>query len=235
MSTEAKYKGLMADIPEDARPREKALALGMGALSDVELMAIVFSTGIKGKGVMDLCRDILGEYGYHLSKISSMPARDFIRNHKGIGPAKALTLLAGIELGLRAAADAVKVEEKKITSSQTAFDYMQHHLYNLDHEEFWVLLLRNNLTPMREFRVGQGGIAATFVDVKLIMKEALLSNATSMMLFHNHPSGALEASAQDRALTKKIVDAARYFDIRVLDHIIVGKSKYFSFHDEGLM
>ena len=88
---------------------------------------------------------------------------------------------------------------------------------------------------MREFRVGQGGIAATFVDVKLIMKEALLSNATSMMLFHNHPSGALEASAQDRALTKKIVDAARYFDIRVLDHIIVGKSKYFSFHDEGLM
>ncbi len=235
MSDETTYTGRMADIPEDARPREKALALGMGALTDVELMAIIFSTGIKGKGVMDLCREILVNYRHHLSKIASTPARDFIKNNKGIGPAKALTLLAGIELGLRAAADAVKVEEKKMTSSATAFEYMHHHLYNLDHEEFWVLLLRQNLTPLREFRVGQGGLAATYVDVKLIMKEALLSGSPAMMLFHNHPSGSLDASAQDKALTKKIVDAARYFDIRVLDHIIIGKNDYLSFHDEGLI
>ncbi len=226
---------LIADLPGDARPREKALTNGMGALSDAELMAIVFGTGIKGKGVLALCEEILAAHGGHLSKIAGTPARDFIKQHKGIGPAKALTLLAGIELGVRAAADAVRLDDPRMASSKAAFEYMHPHLYNLDHEEFWVLMLRSNLKPLREFKAGQGGLASTAVDVKVIMREALIANAAAMMIFHNHPSGALEASPQDKALTKKIVDAAAYFGIRVLDHIIVGNNAYYSFHDEGLL
>lgn len=225
----------MASLPDDCKPREKALALGVGALTDHELMAIVFGTGIKGKNVLELCSDILATHKNHLSKIAATPARDFIKMHKGIGPAKALTLLAGIELGVRAAADALRLEEKPMNSSKLAFDYMLPHLHNIDHEEFWVLLLRQNLTPVREVKIGQGGLAATVVDVKIIIREALMSNAAALMLFHNHPSGALIPSVQDKNLTKRICDAAALFDLRVLDHIIIGNKTYFSFHDEGLL
>lgn len=225
--------GLIADMPDDQRPREKALRLGMKALSDAELMAILFSTGIKGKGVTELCKEILHEHGGHLHKIASMNARDFMKMHKGIGPAKALTLLAGIELGVRASADAITLEEQSITSSKVAFQHMNQYLYNLDHEEFWVLLLKTNLRPLKEFCVGKGGLSMTAVDPKIIIREALLNNATAMMLFHNHPSGELRPSIQDDNLTKKIVAAAQLFDIRVLDHIIIGHSDFYSYHDEG--
>lgn len=217
----------------DLLPREKALQYGIKTLSDAELMAILFGTGIKGKGVVELCKDIIDFHNGHLSKIAHTSAREFMQMHKGIGPAKALTLLAGIELGIRAASDAVTINEHAISSSQRAFDYMHRHLYNLDHEEFWVLLLRNNLKPLREFKVGQGGLSATAVDPKIIIREALLSNAASLMIFHNHPSGALKPSSQDEALTQKIVAAAKLFDLRVLDHIIVGHHNYYSFNDEG--
>ena len=226
---------LIADTPLDLRPREKALALGMKALSDEELMAIVFGTGIRGKGVVAMCEDILKAHNGHISEIARMNARDFMKAHKGIGPAKALTLLAGIELGVRAAADAIKVEEPELSSSQQAFDYMHHHLYNLPHEEFWVLLLKQNNRPLREFKVGQGGLTMTVADPRIILREALLSNSPAIMLFHNHPSGALKASRQDISLTEKIVAAAAMLEIRVLDHIIVGTNAYFSFHDEGLL
>lgn len=220
-------------LDPEAQPREKALSLGMKALTDEELMAIVFGTGIKGKNVLELCEDILSSYGGHLSKIARMPAREFIGAHKGIGPAKALTLLAGIELGVRAAADAVKVEDPTINTSAKAFDYMHEHLYNLDHEEFWVLYLRHNLKPLKAFRVGQGGRDATVVDAKIVMSQALLCGASAMMLFHNHPSGSLTPSRQDMELTRKLSEAARLLDLRVIDHIIVGFNEFLSMHDEG--
>ena len=141
---------LIADTPEELRPREKALRLGLKALSNTELMALVFSTGIKGKGVMALCDDILNSYKWHLSSIASTSASDFIKANKGIGPAKALTFLAGIELGMRAAADAITVERKQIGSSQMAYEYMKPHLSGLDHEQFWILLLNNSLLPVKE-------------------------------------------------------------------------------------
>ncbi len=224
---------LIADLPDDQRPREKALAFGMKALTDAELMAIVFGTGIKGKGVKKMCEEILIKHENHLSKIALMSARDFMKMHKGIGPAKALNLLAGIELGVRAASDAIALEEPAMTNSEVAFKYMHRHLYNLPHEEFWVLLLRNNLKPLREFKAGQGGLSMTAVDVKVIRREALLSNASALMLFHNHPSGTLKPSLEDLNLTKRIIEGAKLFDIRVLDHIIVGHSAFYSFHDEG--
>ncbi len=228
-------KSHLSGLAPDAQPREKALSLGMKALSDEELMAIVFGTGIKGKNVLELCAEILGSYGGHLSKIARMPAAEFIASHKGIGPAKALTLLAGIELGVRAASDAVKVEEPTINTSAKAFDYMHPKLYNLDHEEFWVLYLRHNLKPIKAFRVGQGGRDATVVDAKIVMSQALLCGASAMMLFHNHPSGSLTPSRQDIDLTRKLCEAARVLDLRVLDHIIVGFSDFRSMHDEGDM
>lgn len=226
---------LISQMDREARPREKALRHGIKSLTDAELMALIFSTGIKGKSVVRLCEEILGEYKGHLSKITSMDAREFMKRHKGIGPAKALTFMAALELGARAASDAVMLDDPQMTSSQAAYKYMYQRMSELDHEEFWVLLLKRNLKPMHEFRAGQGGIAETVVDVRLVMREALLAKASAMILFHNHPSGQLKPSKPDIDLTRRIVDAARYFDIRVLDHIVVGTTGYMSFNDEGLM
>lgn len=226
---------LISQMDREARPREKALRNGIKSLTDAELMALIFSTGIKGKSVVRLCEEILGEYKGHLSKITSMDAREFMKRHKGIGPAKALTFMAALELGARAASDAVMLDDPQMTSSQAAYKYMYQRMSELDHEEFWVLLLKRNLKPMHEFRAGQGGIAETVVDVRLVMREALLAKASAMILFHNHPSGQLRPSKPDIDLTRRIVDAARYFDIRVLDHIVVGATGYMSFNDEGLM
>lgn len=220
-------------IPHDMLPREKALSSGMKALSDAELMAIVFGTGIRGKNVLEMCREILDSHKGHLSKLARMSATEVRKAYKGIGDAKALTLLAGIELGVRAAADAVRLEEPVMNSSETAFRYMNEHLYNLGHEEFWVLYLRNNLTPLKAVCIGRGGLTGTAVDAKIIVREALMMNSAAMMLFHNHPSGILKPSPQDDAVTRKIKDAAALFDIRIIDHIIIGNSAYYSYHDQG--
>lgn len=226
---------LISEMDEGERPREKALRRGIKSLDDAELMALIFSTGIKGVSVVTLCEQILSQYKGHLSKIASMDAAEFMARHKGIGPAKALTLMAALELGARASADAVKISETAMSSSSAAYEYMRPMLADLDHEEFWILLLKRNLKPLREFRVGQGGLTQTVVDVRLIIREALLAKSSAMLLFHNHPSGNLRPSQPDIALTKRICDAAAYFDIKVLDHIVAGPGSYFSFNDEGLM
>lgn len=225
---------LIADTPPEQRPREKALRFGLKSLSDAELLALVLGTGIKGKGVTALCQDILNSHDGHLSRIAATSPADFISRTKGIGPAKALCFLAGIELGIRAAADAVT--ETPLSSSQKAFDYIHRHLYNLDHEEFWVVCLKQNLTPSSAFCASRGGVTSTVVDVKVIMRQALACpGCTALMLFHNHPSGNLRPSAQDDSLTTRITEAAQLLELRVLDHIIVGRNEYFSYHDEGKM
>lgn len=222
-------------MDQNLKPREKALRYGMKALTDDELMAIIFGTGTQGENVFDMCRNILRQHDGHVSKIARTQPADFVKQHRGIGPAKALTLLAGIELGLRAAADAIKLEDPPINTSDIAYRYMKPHLEGLDHEEFWVLLLRQNLTPIGEFRIGQGGLSATVVDLKILMRYALTYSASAMMIFHNHPSGGLTPSASDNTLTHKIVDAAKLFEIRVLDHLIIGRGKFYSYHDQGII
>ena len=226
---------LIADMPDDQRPREKALSQGIKSLTDAELMAIIFSTGIKGKSVVQMCEEILTDNDRHISRVANMDVREFMQRYKGIGPAKALTMRAALELGARSAADAIKVEDPPITSSSSASRYMKPYLHGLDHEEFWLLLLKRNLRAIKAVRVGQGGISFTAVDVKIVMREAIVTGASAMMLFHNHPSGNRDISQPDIALTRRICDAAKIMDIQVLDHIIFCGDSIYSFHDEGKM
>lgn len=226
---------LIREMDADERPREKALRHGIKSLSDTELMAIIFSTGIKGKSVIELSRDILTDNDRHLSKVARLSVSDMLRRYKGIGPAKAITLLAALELGSRSAADAMRIDNPVVASSEIAYNLMRHHLERLDHEEFWVILLARNGKVIREVKIGQGGITGTVVDIKLIMRSAIEDLASAMILFHNHPSGNLKPSAQDDALTKRIVEAAKYIDTHVNDHIIISDGGYYSYNDQGRM
>lgn len=224
---------LISELPEQERPREKAMRYGLKSLSDAELMAIIFSTGIKGKSVLDMCREILDDHKGHLSTIATMSCREFTEHYKGIGPAKALTLLAALELGVRAGADALKMEHTIIRSSEDSYIYMREHFYGLDHEQFWILLLRTNNEPIKAVEIGRGGLSNTAVDVRIIMREALLARAGGIIACHNHPSGNLQPSTQDISLTKRIKDAADLFGIRLLDHLIFTDSTFYSFNDNG--
>lgn len=224
---------LIREMANDERPREKAERYGIKSLTDIELMAIIFSTGLKGKSVIELSRDILKDNGDHLSKVAKLSVKEMLKRYKGIGPAKAISMLAALELGTRSAADAARLDEPTITSSEIACRYMKHHFEHLGHEEFWVLLISQSGKPIREVKIGQGGITGTAVDVKLIMKAAIDNLASAMILFHNHPSGNLSPSSQDVALTNKIKEAAKFIDTRVNDHIIVTDGGYYSFNDDG--
>lgn len=216
-------------------PREKAIAGGIKSLTDEELMAIIFGTGIQGKDVLALCRDIIGDNGGHLSRIARMDAHELMERYKGVGPAKALNLLAALEIGVRAGADARTIEDARITDSRTAFGQMKDVFYRLDHEEFWVLFLNRGNRMIKRFCVGRGGITATVVDSRIILREALLCKATGIILFHNHPSGNLTPSPQDTALTRKIKEGAALMDMLLPDHIIVCDDEYYSFSDSGTM
>lgn len=228
-------KQLERESPDNLMPREKAMAFGIKTLSDAELMALIFATGIKGKNVVRMCEDILVDNEYHISKVARMNVKEFMNRYKGIGPAKALTMLAALELGNRSAADALKVEQTQIRTSEQAYRYMKPHLDGLDHEEFWVLYLKRNNAPIRAMKIGQGGLSTTIVDIKIIMREALSANAASMMLFHNHPSGNIHPSEADITLTKRIGEAAKLFEMRVLDHLIIGLDNYYSFYESQLI
>ncbi len=224
---------LIRDMVAGERPREKALRHGIKSLTNAELMAVIFATGLKGKSVIQMSNEILQDHEGHLSKLARMSVKEIMNRYKGVGEAKALTLLAALEIGSRAAADAVSIKHVKITSSSIAVDYMRKHFGNLPHEEFWVMLLDQSAKPICELNIARGGVSATAVDVRIIMKGAVENLASAIILFHNHPSGNLTPSPQDDNVTKKIAEAAKLFDIRVNDHIIISDSGYYSYHDEG--
>lgn len=225
------------EMPDDQKPREKAMAFGLETLTDAELMAIVFATGIRGKSVLRMSEEIIAAHEGHLSLLTALDVKELCKRFKGIGPAKALTLLAGLELGVRAARDAARLEaeRKALTSPQVVWTLMKDSLQGLDHEEFWVLYLNQAGKLIRKEMVGRGGLSATVADVRLILREALLCLASSMILVHNHPSGNSTPSSQDMALTRKIKEAATYHDIRLHDHIIFTDTGFYSFHNEGRM
>ncbi len=224
---------LIREMACDDRPREKAMSQGIKSLSDAELMAILFGTGIRGKSVVELSAEILADNDNHLSNIARLSVRDFLSRYKGIGPAKAISLLAALEIGTRSAADAASIEKPVVTGADVAVRLMRRHLNGLPHEEFWVMLLSQSGRVIREVNVSRGGLTATMVDVKVVLKHAIENYTSAMILFHNHPSGSLLPSEQDDNLTRRITAAAKLMDIRVNDHIIVTDGGYYSYHDHG--
>lgn len=224
---------LIRDMVADERPREKAERLGIKALSTVELMAIIFSTGVSGKSVIQLSNEILADAEGHLSKVARLSVGELLKRYKGIGRAKALSLLAALELGSRAGADARAVSDPKVTGPEDAYQLMRQYFERLDHEQFWVMMLNRANHVIGTYCVSQGGMAATVVDVKIIMRKALEKNAQVLILAHNHPSGNMMPSAQDDSLTRRIVEAAKLFEIPVLDHLIITDAGYYSYRDSG--
>jgi DNA repair protein RadC len=218
---------------KDDQPREKLLLRGAENLSDSELLAILINQGSRDKTAVDLARDVLKLGKNSLSHLGKLNVKELMKI-KGIGQAKAITLVAALELGRRRQASPV-LEAQVITSSKDIAYYLQSYLRDHRFEVFGVIFL-NRANKVKHIEIiSEGGITGTVADPRIILKKALDEDAVSLILFHNHPSGSLRPSRADEDLTVKIKEAAKYFDIRVLDHIIVSESGYFSFADEGLV
>jgi DNA repair protein RadC len=217
---------------EEDRPREKLMLKGSSALSDAELLAILIGSGTPGESAVDLCKTILKDVHNNLNELGKLSVKD-LKKYKGIGEAKAITIVAALELAKRRRTAEV-VEKEKITGSKDVFEYF-HHLSDLRNEEFWVMFLNRANKIITSQKVSQGGITGTVADIRLILKGAMDNFATGIVLCHNHPSGNLAPSNEDKDLTQKVKQAAKLIDINVLDHIIVSDAGYFSFADEGLL
>lgn len=226
---------MIKDLSPDDKPREKALANGIESLSATELLAIIFGSGLKGKSVIELSREILTDVDYRLDRLAQMSINALSSRYSGIGPAKAISLAASIELGRRCQRDleARGRLDTQITGSESVYKLMRINLELLNNEEFWILYLNRGNRVMSKERISQGGVAGTVVDVKMIMKHAIDRLCSSLILVHNHPSGNLNPSGADDSITKKICNAATFFDISVLDHVIIGAGGFYSYRDEG--
>jgi DNA repair protein RadC len=228
---ESKPLGIKSWSPED-RPREKLLLKGTSALSDAELVAILLGSGTTTLSAVDVAKKLLQGVGsiHDLARLSIKDMTKF----KGIGEARAITIVAALELGRRRK-ELDPDEKPRITSSNDAYQIVSSHLVDLPHEEFWLLVLNRANRVVRKYQISQGGVAGTVADPKIIFKIALEELASGIIIAHNHPSGNLNASQADIDLTKKIKEGARLLEIQLLDHIIVAGQKYFSFADEGLL
>jgi DNA repair protein RadC len=217
---------------EDDRPREKLMLKGKTALSDAELIAILIGSGSRNESAVGLSKRILSSVNNNLNALGKLSIQQLM-TFKGIGEAKAISILAATELGRRRRAEDA-IELTKITSSKMIFELMQPIIGELQHEEFWVLYLNNSNKVLSKLQHGKGGITGTLVDVRLVFKTALELAATAIILCHNHPSGTLIPSEADKQITKKIKTAGQHLDIQVLDHVIITEHSYFSFADEGI-
>jgi DNA repair protein RadC len=217
----------------DDRPREKLFTKGAATLSDSELLAILINTGNKNKSAVELGKEVLNLGKNNLNELGKLSVKDFMKI-KGIGEAKAITLSAALELGRRRQAS-LSLLKSVIKSSNDIAEYLRITLKDNQSEVFAVVFL-NKANKINNFEIiSRGGITGTVADPRVILKKALESDATSIVLCHNHPSGNLQPSKADEELTAKIKEAAKYFDIRVMDHIIVSEEGYYSFSDEGML
>jgi len=235
-NTKEKRKNLrIVDLPCSDKPREKAIKNGIGSLTETELLAIIFSTGLRGKSVLELSQEILSDVGGRLDKLAKLTIKDLTNRYLGVGPAKALSLAACIEFGRRCqrAIDRASDADQKLCSSETVYRLMKTELENLPQEEFWVIHLSRANRIIGRDCVSRGGTSQTVVDIKLVMKKALENLSSSLIFVHNHPSGNLRPSPCDDELTYRLREAAKLFDIKVLDHLIIGAGGYYSYNDEG--
>ena len=215
------------------RPREKMLAKGREALSNAELLAIMIRIGNNSETAVDLARHILKDVDDDLIRLSQLSVNDLTR-YNGIGHSKAVTIAAALELGRRRRyAEAAK--QTLIRSSKDAFEYFYMHTQDLQHEQFWALLLTPVNRVIKLVKISDGGVNGVFVDAKRIFKTAIENNASALMLCHNHPSGSVQPSNSDKKLTGDLVNGGNLLGIKILDHIVVGIDNYFSFADSGLI
>ena len=218
---------------EDDRPREKLLAKGRAALSDAELLAILIGSGTTKLTAVDVGKLMLQGVGNDLNALARESVKQLCR-HPGIGEARAITVVAALELGRRRK-EADAAPRTTITCSRDIYNLIRPNLMDLPHEEFWVILLNRANVVMRKTAISRGGVAGTVADPKMIFKEALEQLASSIILVHNHPSGNRNPSAADIQLTKKLKDAGHFLDLPILDHLIFAESEYYSFADEGML
>ena len=232
MECETKVNGIKSWSVYE-RPREKLVERGRSALSDAELLAILIATGTKTLSALDLAKQVLSAAGNNLFDLGKMEVAE-LRKLKGIGEAKAKTIVSALELGRRRKES--KVQDKiRITCSKDAFDIVAPLLQDQKHEEFWVIYLNRANMVVATRNISKGGIAGTVADSRIIFKQGIEILASAVILCHNHPSGNLKASDSDIQLTKKLKEAGTFLEIPVLDHLIVGESGYLSFADEGMI
>ncbi|HNW99103.1 MAG TPA: DNA repair protein RadC [Bacteroidales bacterium] len=218
---------------DDDRPREKFIEKGKASLSNAELLAILIHSGTKEENAVDVAKNILKQNGNNLINLSKLGIKELTK-YKGIGEAKAATIAAALELGNRRR-EAEVAELEKIKSSKDVFDIFYPSLSDCNYEEFWILLLNRANKVIDKFCISEGGLTGTVADPSKIFKIAIENKAVGVILCHNHPSGNLSPSEQDKNITKKLKEGGKLLDISVLDHIIIGDEKYFSFADEGLI
>ncbi len=216
---------------EEDRPREKLLRLGAAALSDAELLAIIIGSGSTRESAVDLTRRILSDCNNNLNTLGKKQIPDLISYH-GMGPAKAITIVAACELGRRRR-ETLCEERPKLGSATAIYNFMHPLMQDLDVEEFHILLMNQQCSLIREMCISHGGITETAADVRVIMRECLLNNATVLAAIHNHPSGNLMPSSQDDELTQRIKRACDIMRVHFIDHVIVTDGAYYSYQEEG--
>jgi len=221
------------DWSQEDRPREKLLYKGKAILSDAELLAILICSGNRKESAVALSKRMLSTIDNNLQELGKLSVKQ-LTEFKGIGVAKAITIIAALELGRRRrGSDAL--DRMKVTSSNSVFELMQPIIGDLPHEEFWIIYLNNSNKVIQKKQLSKGGITGTLVDVRLVLKKAIDVGATGLILSHNHPSGTLKPSEADKQITQKLKKAGTSLDIKVLDHLIITEKSYFSFADENLL
>ncbi len=216
---------------EDDRPREKLIQKGAATLTDAELVAILLGSGSSRESALALAQRLLSAAENNLGNLSKLTLAQ-LRAFKGIGPAKAVSIAAAMELARRRST-APDIVSDKIASSQDVYRLMRPLIADLAHEEFWVIYLNNANRVLKKLQLSKGGLTGTLVDIRLTYKSAIELSATGIILCHNHPSGTLYPSEADKQLTQKMRTAGDQLDIKVLDHLIVTAAHYYSFADEG--
>lgn len=218
---------------EEDRPREKMMTHGAGVMSDVELLAILIGSGSQDETAVELMRRILSACDNSLSRLGKLSVEQLC-DFKGIGPAKAVTIMAACELGKRRKLEEVE-ERTLIRHSRDIYDYFHPRLCDLPVEECWVMLLNTAGKVIDSQRLSMGGLSSTVVDVRLVMREAIVRRAASIVLCHNHPSGSVRPSREDDRLTDQVAQAGNLMNIRLIDHLILTDGNYYSYADEGRM
>lgn len=227
------YTRAIKDLAAEDRPREKAASKGFRTLTTAELLAILIGSGSRGESVVDLCQRILNANDNKLYNLSRRNIQDLTSMFYGIGEAKATTILAALEIARRYREENNDEERLQLTNSQSVYDYIKYDLWDLNHEEFWIITLNRAKRITGKFQISHGGTASTDVDIKILLKTALQQLADSIIAVHNHPSGNLHPSKHDDIITESIRKGCAAIGIPLLDHIIVSRTGYFSYMDNG--